>query len=179
MLPDEDRRFVISNDATVPPINRRFNMSKRCPDMAAEGYDNSTRLVFRAKRALCLYAYALSYRGARKLLRHQSVQTKFAPIDIGIGNWCEHNPDVKCVAVFPQVMDSHKAAGRVSRDSDIGVYSQKEVRQKGFTFNVVHSTRLNMDHLLKGEMDLIESQWPDDPEVVGPVSVGAEERGRG
>jgi len=57
----------------------------------------------------------------------------------------------------------------LSRDSDIGDYSAQETRQKGFTFNIVHSTRLNVDRLLNGEMDMIESQWPDDPVVEGPL----------
>ncbi len=168
IMPEDQRRFVIENDATVAPLFRRFNVAT-FPDMAAEGYDNNTRIIFRAKRALCLYAYALSYHGARKLLRDQSMMTEFKPIDIGIGDWCQDNPDVRCIAVFPQIIDTHKAAGRLSRDSDIGDYSPQETRQKGFTFNIVRSARLNVDHLLAGEMDMIERQWPDDPVIEGPV----------
>jgi hypothetical protein len=172
IMPEDERRFVITNDDTVAPPPRRFNVAT-FPDMAAEGYDNSTRVVFRAQRALCLYAYALSYRGARKLLRDQSLLTEFKPIDIGIGDWCQNNPDVKCIAVFPQIIDTHKAAGRLSRDSDIGQYSVEETRQQGFTFNIVHSARLNVDHLLAGEMDKIERQWPEDPIIEGPAMVKA------
>ena len=164
--PDDERRFVIRNDATVPDGPRRINFAA-IPDMAREGYDNQTRIVYRAKRGVCLYAYALSYRGARKLLRDQATQSVFKPIDLGIGDWCEQNHDIKCIGVFPQIVDSHKAAGRLSRDSDIGNYSPEEIRQQGYTFNIVKSTRLNVDHLLAGERDKVERQWPTDVQATG------------
>ena len=165
IAPNDQRRFVIENDATVPAIERRVNFTP-IPDMAREGYNNHTRVIFRAKKGLCLYAYALSYRGARKLLRYQGASTVFRPIDFVISDWCG-DPDVKCVGVFPQIIDSHKAAGRQSRDSDIGNGDPQEIRTKGYTYNIVHSTRLNIDHLLKGEEEEIERQWPADPEVSG------------
>ena len=164
--PSDERRLIIKNDATVPPPERRFNVGQ-IPNMEREGYDDTTRIVYHSMDSLCLYAYALSYRGARKLLRAQTTRDYFTPIDIGIGQMCTLS-DFKCIGVFPQMFDSHRPPGRLVRDSDIGTYSADEIRSKGYTFNIVHSTRLNMDHLLAGEMDLIERQWPDDPKVVGP-----------
>ena len=172
IYPEDSRRFVIENDDTVPARNRRANFA-HIPDMDREGYDNHTRIIYRAKRGLCLYAYALSYRGALKLLRDQAALTKFAPIDIGIGDWCQEDPDIKCVGVFPQLIDSHKPAGRLSRSSDIGDYSPQEIRPKSYTHNIVHSTRLNVDHLLAGQVDMIERQWPEDPMVDGPLKARA------
>ncbi|KAL6720928.1 hypothetical protein ACLMJK_000027 [Lecanora helva] len=163
----DDRRFVIENDATVPAVARRANFA-HIPNMTREGYDNHTRIVYRAKRGLCLYGYALSYRGARKLLRYQATRQEFKPIDISMGDWCEDNHDIKCIGVYPQLIDSHKGPGRKSRDSDIGNYDPNDVRTQGFTFNIVHSTRLNVDHLLADEWDKIERQWLADPEVTGP-----------
>ena len=166
--PDDERRFVIENDDTVPIQKHRVNFAG-IPDMVAEGYDNNTRIVYEANNGVCLYGYALSFRGARKLLRGQAQRKTFLPIDIGIGYMCRDDPNFKCVGVFPQLIDSHKGAGRLSRDSDIGTFSAQSVRQKGYTFNIVHSTRLNIDHLLAGETDKIERQWPTDPEVQGQL----------
>ena len=134
--------------------------------MNEEGYDNHTRIIYQANGGVCLYAYALSYRGALRILRGQALRKSFTPIDIGISQMCG-SEGFKCVGVFPQIVDSHKAAGRLSRDSDIGSYSPKEVRQRGYTFNIVHSMRLNMDRLLADKDAPIERQWPDDPVVVG------------
>ena len=166
IIQNDERRFVIENDATVPAGNRRTNFAD-FPDMAREGYDNETRVIYRARRGCCLYAYALSYRGAQKLLRHEASTTKWRPIDVAVSDWCATDPNVKCIGVFPQLIDSHKFAGRQNRNSDIAEYSAQEVRNKGYTFNIVHSTRLNLDHLLADESDKIERQWPTDPEVTG------------
>ena len=167
IMPDDERRFIIENDVTTPPPSRRVNFAG-IPDMAREGYENSTRVVFRANNGVCLYAYALSYRGARKLLRGQLTRKEFAPIDLAIGHMCRDDPEFKCIGVFPQIIDSHKAAGSLDRDSDISDFSEAETRQSGYTFNIVHSTRLNMDHLLAGETNQIERQWPEDPKIIGP-----------
>lgn len=164
--PHDERRLLIENDSTVPPPKHRMNYGS-IPNMAEEGYDNSTRVVYQAGGGTCTYGYALSYRGALKFLRGQALLKSFAPIDIGISRMCGSESGFKCVGVFPQIIDSHKAAGRVSRDSDIGSFSPQEVRQNAYTFNIVHSIRLNMDRLLEDEEAPIERQWPEDPVVVG------------
>ena len=167
--PSDPRQFIISNDATVPSPKRRVNYQD-IPDLS--GHSNSTRIVFRAGSGVCLYSYALSYRGAQKMLLTQSTLTKFQPIDIGIRHMCKENDGFKCVAVFPQIIDSHKAAGHIDRDSDIADYDKNQFREKGYTNNVVRSTRLNWGPLLAGSMDQIQVQFPEDtPEIMGDVSV--------
>ncbi|KAL8766536.1 MAG: hypothetical protein Q9194_006238 [Teloschistes cf. exilis] len=167
-LDGDQRRFVVENDPTVPPMNHRVNFNE-VPKLADMGYDNTTRIVFEARDGVCLYSYALSYRGAQKVLRWQNNVKKFNPIDIGIGNQCKNDANFKCIAVFPQLVDSHKSAGRQSRDSDIGQFDAKQIREKGFTYNIVRSTRLNIENLMNTAQDAkIENQWTDLPELTGP-----------
>ncbi|KAL8998075.1 MAG: hypothetical protein Q9188_006172 [Gyalolechia gomerana] len=161
----DQRRYVIENDDTVPPVERRKNFSL-VPKLNELGYDNSTRIVFRANDGVCLYSYALSFRGAQKVLRWQNNIDKLRPIDISIGNQCKNDPKFKCIAVFPQLVDSHKPAGRQSRDSDIGTFDPNNIRAKGYTSNIVRSTRLNVENLLSDGK--IEDQWPDMPQLTGP-----------
>ncbi|KAL8719193.1 MAG: hypothetical protein Q9225_003772 [Loekoesia sp. 1 TL-2023] len=166
--PSDQRRFVIENDDTVPPVQHRINFNL-VPKMNELGYDNSTRIVFRANNGVCLYSYALSYRGAQKILWWQNKVKVFNPIDMGIGYQCRDDPNFKCIAIFPQIVDSHKAAGRQSRDSDIGSFDPKSIREKGFTYNIARSTRLNIENLIYGGKDAkIEDQWPDLPKLTGP-----------
>lgn len=166
--PKDDRRFVIESDDTVPPMAHRVNFNA-VPKLNDLGYGNSTRIVFRANDGVCLYAYALSYRGAQKVLRWQNKVKTFNPIDMGIGYQCRDDPNFTCIAVFPQLVDSHKSAGRQSRDSDIGSFDPKQMRKKGFTHNIVRSTRLNIDNLLHGGSDgKIEDQWDDLPQLSMP-----------
>ncbi|KAI4195109.1 MAG: hypothetical protein LQ350_007387 [Teloschistes chrysophthalmus] len=167
-LDNDQRRFVVENDPTVPPMNHRVNFNE-VPKLVQMGYDNTTRIVFEARDGVCLYSYALSYRGAQKVLRWQNNVKRFNPIDIGIGNQCKNDPNFKCIAVFPQLVDSHKSAGRQSRDSDIGQFDPKQIREKGFTYNIVRSTRLNIENLMNHGQDAkIEDQWTDLPELTGP-----------
>ncbi|KAL8636984.1 MAG: hypothetical protein Q9228_005695 [Teloschistes exilis] len=167
-LDGDQRRFVVENDPTVPPMNHRVNFNE-VPKLADMGYDNTTRIVFEARDGVCLYSYALSYRGAQKVLRWQNNVKKFNPIDIGIGNQCKNDANFKCIAVFPQLVDSHKSAGRQSRDSDIGQFDAKQIREKGFTYNIVRSTRLNIENLMNTAQGAkIENQWTDLPELTGP-----------
>ncbi|KAL8725454.1 MAG: hypothetical protein Q9166_007348 [cf. Caloplaca sp. 2 TL-2023] len=166
--PKDERRFVIENDDTVPPMAHRVNFNT-VPKMNELGYDNSTRIVFRANNGVCLYSYALSYHGAQKVLRWQNNVKAFNPIDMGIGYQCRDDPNFKCIAVYPQLVDSHKFAGRQSRDSDIGSYDPKQIREKGFTHNIVRSTRLNIEKLMYGGKDAkIEDQWDDLPQLTRP-----------
>ncbi|KAL8933409.1 MAG: hypothetical protein Q9211_005796 [Gyalolechia sp. 1 TL-2023] len=166
--PSDQRRFVIENDNTVPPMEHRVNYNK-VPNLNELGYDNSTRIVFRANDGVCMYSYALSFRGAQKVLRWQNNVDILQPIDIAMGNQCRNDPNFKCIAVFPQLVDSHKAAGRLSRDSDIGTYDPNNIRAKGLTQNIVRSTRLNVEHLVyDGDNAKIEDQWPDLPQLTGP-----------
>ncbi|KAL9104599.1 MAG: hypothetical protein Q9163_000464 [Psora crenata] len=160
--PLQQQRYLVENDPTVPLPAKRLNFAST-PDLSA--YGNMTRAVFRADYGICLYAYALSYSGAQKVLRAQAVRQKWAPIDLGIAEMCQDtaNP-TNCIGVFPQLFDSHKMAGSFDRDSNIGTFSHDDVREHAYTPNIVHSIRLNLDRLLKGEKPL--SQWPEDPEPV-------------
>lgn len=167
--PADGRHFIISNDPTVPSPKRRVNYQS-IPNMS--GFSNSTRIVHRVSSGCCLYSYALSQRGAQKMLLAQSTLTKFHPVDIGIRLMCRDDDSFKCVGVFPQIIDSHKAAGSIERDSDITNFDKSKSRVKGYTNNIVRSTRLNWMSLLAGTTDAIEVQYPDDtPEITGEVSV--------
>ncbi|KAL8645384.1 MAG: hypothetical protein Q9226_007329 [Calogaya cf. arnoldii] len=165
----DGRRLVIENDDTVPPMAHRVNLHK-VPNLNELGYDNSTRIVFRAQVSACTYSYALSYRGAQKVLRWQNRVQKFEPIDLGIGYQCRDDPDFKCISVLPQLVNSHKLAGRADQDSDIDSYDPAQIRKKGYTHNIVHSTRLNIDNLMQGRP--IEDQWDDLPRLTMPRRMG-------
>ncbi|KAL9128639.1 MAG: hypothetical protein Q9217_002735 [Psora testacea] len=156
------QRFLIDNDPTVPPASRRWNVADT-PDLSS--YTNMTRAVFRADYGICLYAYALSYTGAQKILRAQAIRKTWAPIDLGLGDMCKDSANTfNCIGVFPQLVDCHKTAGPMDRDSNIGNFPHDIVREVAYSPNIIYSTRLNVDRLLNGEEPL--SQWHDLSDVV-------------
>ena len=160
---DDFRRFLMKNDDTVTPPTHRSNWAA-VPDMSP--YDNTTRIMYFSKGGTCTYSYALSYHGAQKLLKWLSMDIYGKPIDFGLHDMCSKPArNFKCIGVFPQIIGEHKGAGGVGRDSDIGAGGTSS-RKKGFSFNVVHSTRLNADALIDGRNDDVVSQWPEDTPVL-------------
>lgn len=164
----QSRRYVIENDPTVPPPHHRTNNKE--PDFASAGYDNTTRVVYTAGGGLCTQSYALSLRGARKILSHYTTTLGFAPIDHGLHRLCnEQILDFKCVGVHPQLWSSHRSAGNTNRDSDIqrgaGGGGPGGFRDQAMTFNIVHSVRLNAERILVNGVEAVTSQWDDMPEL--------------
>ena len=172
MPADEDsRRFVIENDPTVTPLKHRTNYGV-FPREEMPKYPNNTRIVFETTRGICLYGYALSHRGAQKVLYYLSMSPWHAAVDFGIEDMCRWpERNFRCVGVFPQIVDSHRAAGGSSKDSDIAS-KKDQVRKKGFTFNIVRSTRLNANVLMDGDRSKVVSQWPKEmPKLKGGVTM--------
>ncbi|KAL8705552.1 MAG: hypothetical protein Q9201_001330 [Fulgogasparrea decipioides] len=174
IIATDPRRVLFENDPSTTPWEHRFNMGD-IPDMTH--YDNTTRIMYATDGGTCLYAYALSYRGAQKVLFHLSMSYYDKPVDFGMHDMCnDHSRNFRCIGVFPQMVDSHRGAGSSSKDSDIS-RGEEQVRKKGFSYNIVRSTRLNVGHLIDGEMDKIESQWPGEvPELEGDVKISFREK---
>lgn len=163
----DDRRFIMRNDPNVPSRQHRTNYGE-IPDMSP--YDDNTRIMFFTAGNTCTYSYALSYHGAAKILKYLSIDIFNKPIDFGLREMCEKKDrGFKCISVFPQIFGEHKPAGANGRDSDIDDRNLTNVRTKGYTHNTVHSTRLNLEHLIDGRMDLLENQYGEDPQLPGPM----------
>ena len=164
---DDFRRYLMKNDPTVTPPSHRVNWAA-IPDISP--YDNTTRVMYFSKGGTCTYAYGLSYHGAQKLLKWLSMDVYGKAIDFGLHDMCSKPArNFTCLGVFPQVVGEHKSAGTASKDSDIGLGGTAS-RKQGFTFNIVHSTRLNADALMDGRLEDVVSQWPEDtPILTGPI----------
>ena len=164
------RRFLMKNDPTVTPPEHRVNYGG-VPDMSK--YGDSTRMMYFTKGSTCTYAYALSFHGAQKVLKWLSMDVYNKPVDFGLHDMCsEKERGFKCLGVFPQIVGDHKPPGGANKDSDIGDSEASKVRTTGFSYNIVHSTRLNVDLLIDGKKNEVTSQWPEDtPKLTGPVEV--------
>lgn len=168
-LEGDDRRFIIENDPTTPPGQHRTNYGG-VPDMSP--YDNTTRIMFATNGGICTYSYALTYRGAQKLLYYLSMSIFSSPVDFGLSDMCRNTErNFKCISIFPQLVDSHRSAGPDFKDTDMGNRGDG-YRDRAYTFNIVHSTRLNVDHLINGDMDKIENPWEKDMDPIkGPIKL--------
>jgi hypothetical protein len=68
----------------------------------------------------------------------------------------------KCIAPYPTLIGTHKAAGSTAKDSDREDTAKANggFREKAVTGGIVYSTRLNMESLIAGNKK-VKSQWPD------------------
>ncbi|OTA65922.1 glycosyltransferase family 25 protein [Hypoxylon sp. EC38] len=161
------RKFVIENDLTVPPKDKVTGLIdfKSSPEY--------TRWVHITGAPICTFAYALSARGARKVLFDLSVDHLTGPFDNAlaglcrraVSTWGTENPeeagdrglDTKCISVTPPIFFHHKAKGLVNGDSDIQTVNDGEIREKGRTENIVWSARNNIKNMIMGTK--MESQY--------------------
>lgn len=151
----DSRKYIIEDDPTVPGYDEIKGFIKW------EEYPEHTRFVHRTGGPICTFAYALSYKGAQKVLYALSVDGLRGPFDNALSDLCRYRiHGANCVSVTPPYFLHHKSKGYMSGDSDIQGYGGGgEVREKGTTENIVFSARLNIEQLLKGEEPV--SQWKD------------------
>ncbi|KAH9904585.1 glycosyltransferase family 25 protein [Xylariomycetidae sp. FL2044] len=161
------RKYVIEKDATVPPWDRVTGIIdfRESPEF--------TRWVHITGAPICTFAYALSQRGARKVLYDLSVDHLLGAFDNALAGLCrravstwgadlaavggDRGLDTKCLSVTPPLFFHHRAKGRVAGDSDIQGPAGDQVREKGFTENIVWSARNNIQNMI---MDTpMESQF--------------------
>ncbi|KAL2276192.1 hypothetical protein FJTKL_01254 [Diaporthe vaccinii] len=146
-LPDDDagkvammRRYTILNDATVPPLDHVTGI------VDFKAHPERTRWVHVTAAPICTFAYAVSNRGAQKILYDLSVDHLSGPFDNAlawlcrraVGGWSklaalaaagdpqdregklgDRGLDAKCLSVTPPVFFHHKAKGNIHGDSDI------------------------------------------------------------
>lgn len=167
------RKWTILGDTTVPPLDRVTGI------VDFKQYPEHSRWVHVTAAPICTFAYAVSRRGAQKILYDLSVDRLAGPFDNAlaglcrraVGSWsktlageevADRGLDAKCVSVTPPLFFHHKAKGFVMADSDIQSYGgggpSAEVRDRGSTENVMWSVRLNLLNMIAGEREM-ESQW--------------------
>ncbi|XXH01163.1 hypothetical protein Hte_007516 [Hypoxylon texense] len=161
------RKFVIEKDLTVPPKDRVTGL------VDFKNHPEYTRWVHITGAPICTFAYALSQRGARKVLFDLSVDHLTGPFDNALAGLCrravstwgvkdfaaagDRGLDAKCISVTPPIFFHHKAKGLVNGDSDIQTVNDGQIREKGKTENIVWSARNNIKNMIMGTR--MESQY--------------------
>lgn len=156
-----EAKVVHKNDQTVPEKNhlRSFDSNQVTP---LQSYPHHTRITTHAHEGTCSLAYAVSQKGAQKLLNNIGLQKLDGPFDNMIKGWCDglNFPKVqRCFGVIPQLFDHHRSAGPLNKDSDISD-PREGVREESITLNIRWSVRKNIEKLLEGQTDY-NDQYPD------------------
>ncbi len=158
--PEQDF-WIVDDDITVAPPDRRHAWwrNERYPDFIRR---NNTRIVLRANVAMCTAGYAVSQRGARKMLSSLSLESHQVPgpVDVGMSHLCRQRlaRPFKCYAPHPPLFASHRAAGSESRDSDLN--EATDLWHDAYTWDIVYSTALNSRAMVEGST-VVNAQWPE------------------
>lgn len=135
-------------------------------DALAESHPVHTRVYHRASGgALCTVAYAVSQRGARKLLYEFGVRSWSRIWDVELGDWCARSRssgqggnDNICVTVQPPIFAHHHPPGGESDIGGLGGGYARTVETKYLR----KSVRMNLEALVRGEHEeTLVDQWPD------------------
>lgn len=169
------------NDPTVP-VGRHIKAHpfQGGPDALATAYPPHTRIYHRSTGGqLCTVGYAVSQRGARRLLHQFGIKGWNGIFDSEMGRWCA-GEDPEMGPNFPKSVAGEKKKERVcltshppifahhhpmQGESDIGGLGGGYAR-KYETKYLRYSVRMNLENLVQGkqERELVD-QWPDEEEV--------------
>ncbi len=165
-------RMLIHNDPTVRPPSKKWEMWGSGYNWRGPGMTNSTRVVSRANNAICTNAYAVSLKGAHKILYYSGIKPNPDAIDTRLNHLCDSKykkdyPDFDCLHVYPSLFNSYRKEGRIDGDSDQDngkkndrKPEQVNMRDHGYAWNNVYSVILNLGNLVAGKEPQV--QWPDD-----------------
>ena len=162
--PWNTRRWVIHDDMTVlesPDLGRpEMSRYESGPDSG-----QNTRLIFPTIGGVCTGSYAISLKGARKALYRTSLVPYNEPVDWGLHEICsDRDFGFKCMSTYPTIIGTYRAAGNVSRGSDIGYGNEAEmgINEEGHSERLAFSTRANLDRILRGADRFANAQGTDD-----------------
>lgn len=155
-----------NNDITVPLPKYIKAHPFGPPDPLGSSHPPHTRVYHRASGgALCTVAYAVSQRGARRLLHEFSVKGWSKIFDLQLGEWCAgedksggEKAERRCITVQPPIFAHHHPPAGASDIGGVGGGYATNVETKYVRFSV----RMNLEALVRGErMEEMVDQWPD------------------
>lgn len=164
-------RVVMSNDETVPePQHIAYEAgSKELMDK----YPAHTRIVSRAKKNVCTLAYAMTQKGARRMLYELGVHKMDAAADVMFHEVCDGSRNRTmgtCLSVQPQLFQHHRPVGVKSTFSEIQNHGNG-YNEIPFSRNIRWSVHGNFEKLINEETDYVDL-WKDGEEARKDLGFG-------
>ncbi|KAL2832903.1 hypothetical protein BDW59DRAFT_93893 [Aspergillus cavernicola] len=162
--------FLTPNDSTVLPPQHFLPYWRDPPPL--DRLDNG-RLTCSISDGVCSIVYAVSFRGAQRILAALSVNPSEiadkidigAQFDVSLGRMCG-NGYLQCFAPYPSLTGGYRPEGPVTKGSDInGADGDPGKPFEGpiegpFSNGVMYSTMLNIHRILSGAKT-VRSTWDD------------------
>jgi len=153
-------RVVQEGDETVPS-HEKLSVSGG-PGTLLE-YPDHTRLTHHVYVPVCTVAYAVSQRGARRILYELSVRNYTSQFDNMLREMCDgeemRSVKLTCLTTQPALFMHWYPRGNRKKESSID--DRDGWREEAGSMNIRWSVRSNMEKLIKGETGDWVDQWPD------------------
>lgn len=176
----EEPFFLTPNDLTVVPPSHFLPYLREVPHMRRP---ENSRMTCTVNDGVCSNGYAVSQRGAQRILAALSVSPSLladqidtgAEFDVALGRMCGHGY-LRCFAPYPSLTGNYRAAGLASKSSDHASVPEEMVQAE--SHGLMYSTMLNLNRLLNGE-PRVHSTWDDvptldiDPNVISTPQGGS------
>lgn len=153
-------RVVQFDDRTIPQKHHLWSIIS--PFKLQDQYPDHTRLVHHVQEGVCSLGYAVSQRGARRMLQEVALKDVEAPFDILLRFYCEGTHGRKranCLTTQPSLFHHYRAPGPISAQSDISEHTGG-YRVEGYSDIIRWSVRMNADAIMDGSTDYVD-QYPD------------------
>ena len=177
--------FLTPNDPTILPPHHFLPYWRDPPSIDKPDH---ARLTCAASDGVCSIVYAVSYRGARRILAALSVNPTGlaekieigAQFDVSLGRLCGIGY-LKCFAPYPSLTGGYITSSDIHGDRD----SEEPRREKPSSYGLMYSTMMNINRILNGDA-MVQSTWddaevptanPDDIKVLGGKMLILGERG--
>ncbi|KAL2129002.1 hypothetical protein VTI74DRAFT_8371 [Chaetomium olivicolor] len=157
-------RIIRHNDETVAPKKNIWTYN--IPFTLKEKYPAHTRAYHHVQEGVCSLGYAVTQKGAQKLLYEVGLKDVSEAFDLLLRYYCEgeqgRGAGRQCLTTQPGLFQHHRTAGPMSGMSDIGDHGDGW-REEPMTDMIRWSVRLNADVLL-GSGASVRDQFPDGAE---------------
>lgn len=110
---DGNVRAYTWNDTSVPPEHREYTFDV---GISSEQHTPGTRMVFQFGRTTCTTGYAISTRGAQKLVGYFKETND--NIDLKLSSVCSSRPDMTCLGVWPQVITAAETKSNIDHSAE-------------------------------------------------------------
>ena len=153
-------RVLHYNDQTVPARHHLAVFEEEFDPRQV--FPEHTRVTHHTLDLFCTFAYAVSQRGARRILYEAGIRKFDKPFDLMLREICvgvnERPRTATCLTVDPGLFHTFRGFKK-SALSDI-MEAQGDEMERAFSPNIRYSVRLNLPNLLS-EMTPVYDQYPD------------------
>ena len=140
------RRFYEINDTTVPPSDHYYSYAGVPGD---DVHKPGTRILYSLQDGICAYGYAVSNKGAKKMVEY--IRDTDYNLDIAMSDFCTVQAEMNCVGVYPQVFTASPSKSNFDRGGEHDAPGQNQEHDMIVSGpGLQYSARVNSETVLKG-----------------------------